>query len=41
MHLPPEKYRLLLGSSDEVVTELLSESTPPVAVDPAAETANG
>ena len=41
MHLPPEQYQLLLGSSDEKVWELLSESTPPVAVDPAAEAVNG
>ena len=41
MHLPPEQYQLLLGSSDEQVFELLSESTPPVAVEPDRASVSG
>ena len=40
MHLPPEQYELLLGSSDEKVSEMLSESTPPVVVEEPAAAVN-
>ena len=40
MHLPPEQYELLLGSSDEKVSEMLSETTPPVVVEERAKAVN-
>ena len=40
MHLPPKQYQLLLGSSDEDVWELMSETTPPVVVAPTAAAVN-
>ena len=40
MHLPPEQYELLLGSPDEKVSEMLSETTPPVVVEELAAAVN-
>ena len=40
MHLPPEQYELLLGSSDQKVWDLMSETTPPVVLDPQAAAVN-